>query len=108
MFLSTTQDVWYSVASVCLAVITVFLCIALYELIKVLRQTDEVISETREKVEALEEGVEAIVEKVTGALSYMGILSQAGKQIMSFLSTQKKKPSLANNRKRVDDEEVES
>lgn len=105
MFLSTTQDVWYSVASVCLAVITVFLCWALHELIKVLRQADEVITETREKVQEVEEAVANVVERVTSAISYMNILTEGGKQLFSFFSGRDKKRLSTGKRKGKDEEE---
>lgn len=107
MFLSTTQDVWYSVASVCLAVITVFLCWALYTLIKVLRQADEVISETREKVGQVEEAVSSIVERVTTALSYMNILTEGGKQLLSYFGNRSEKKRLSTSKRKSKDEDEE-
>ena len=92
-FVATSHDLWYVVASVCFIFITIFLCWALYELIKLLRQTDEMVSETRERVNAVEEGVMSIVDKMTSAVGYMGLLAEGGKQLLSLFGGKKKERS---------------
>ena len=101
-FLSTPQDVWYVVASVCLIAITFFLCWAFLALIKLLRQTDEMMSETRERMEVVEEGVASVVDKLSSAVGYMGLLAEGGKQVYSFLA---RKGIGKNKKKRSNDDE---
>lgn len=85
MFLSTTQDVWYSIASICLAVITVFLCLVLYRLLKVLNQTDEMLTTAREKVTSVEEAVELFVERFTTISGYASLVTEGGKKLLSLI-----------------------
>ncbi len=85
MFLSTTQDVWYSVASVCLAVITVFLCLALYRLIRVLTQADEILITTRSKITSIEDAVELFVERFSTISGYASLVTEGGKKLLSLI-----------------------
>ncbi len=48
--LETSQDLFYLVLAFCILWFTVFLCIALYYIIRLLRQTNEVFNDLREKV----------------------------------------------------------
>ncbi|HMB26007.1 MAG TPA: hypothetical protein VKP03_01175 [Patescibacteria group bacterium] len=49
----TSQDLFYVVMAFCVLWFTVFLCWALYYLIKVLKQTDQVMLEVRTKVKTV-------------------------------------------------------
>ncbi|MBP9762402.1 hypothetical protein KBD34_02180 [Patescibacteria group bacterium] len=86
MFLSSTQDVWYSVASICLAVITVFLCLVLYRLLSVLRQADEIVKDARAKITSLEETIELLAERFTSISGYASLVTEGGKKLLSLLS----------------------
>lgn len=104
MFLSTTQDVWYSVASVCLAVITVFLCLALYRLIRVLTQADEILTTTRSKVTSIEEAVELFVERFTTISGYASLVTEGGKKLLSLIGN-RASGSKKSKRKALEEEE---
>lgn len=106
MFLSTTQDVWYSVASVCLAVITVFLCLALYRLIKVLTQADEILTTTRSKVSSIEDAVELFVERFTTISGYASLVTEGGKKLLSLIGN-KAIGGKKSKRKQLEDEDEE-
>jgi hypothetical protein len=85
MFLSSTQDVWYSVASICLAVITVFLCLVMYRLLSVLRQADEIVKDARAKITSLEETIELLAERFTSISGYASLVTEGGKKLLSLL-----------------------
>lgn len=104
MFLSSTQDVWYAVASVCLAVITVFLCLVLYRLLSVLQQTDEIVKDARAKVTALEETVELLAERFTSISGYASLITEGGKKLLSLIGGRSVGAKKAK-RKLLEDEE---
>ncbi len=51
--LENSQDLFYLVMAFCVLWFTVFICIALYYLIKILRQSNQVVTEVREKLAML-------------------------------------------------------
>lgn len=86
MLLSSTQDVWYSIASICLVAITIFLCMALYELMRVLRQADSILTTVREKATSLEETVELLAERFSSISGYASLVTEGGKKLLSLIS----------------------
>lgn len=48
--LETSQDLLFVVLTVCVVFLTIFLCLALFYLIKLLKQTNETVTEVKEKI----------------------------------------------------------
>ena len=72
----TSQDLFYIVLAFCILWFTVFLCWALYYLIRMLKQTNEVMTEIREKLETLSNVVNIVKSKlfekgVNGLMSFV-------------------------------------
>lgn len=82
MFISTSQELFYFVAAICIVWVSGFLCWALYEIGRLFRQGNEVVEDTREKVEAVEEAVSGAVEKLTNVSNYLNILGEGGKLLL--------------------------
>lgn len=83
MFISTTQDLFYLIAGICLVFITGFLVWALFELGRLLKQTNEVVGGTREKIMRFS-------ERLAHLSRYMGIFAEGSRQILSFFQEKKK------------------
>ncbi|HVM90299.1 MAG TPA: hypothetical protein VMU11_00165 [Verrucomicrobiae bacterium] len=81
------QDLLAIIASVCLVVVSGFLCWALYETARLMRQSNEVVTETREKITAVETFVDELVEKASSLSSYMGMLTKAGETILGMIGS---------------------
>ena len=89
MFISTSQELFYFVAAICLVWVSGFLCWALFEIARLFRQGNEVVEDTREKVEALEDAVTGAVEKLTNVSSYLNVLGEGGKLLLGkMMSTE--------------------
>ena len=95
MNLSNTQDLLFLVLSIAVAWIAVFLCWALYELAKLLHQSNQVVTETRSKMSRVESAVMDVKERLESSLSYVGMLAEGGKAVMS-MSTSKVKARRAS------------
>lgn len=87
MTLSSTNDLFYLVATIVIIWVAVFLCWALYELATLLRQGNKVVGETREKIARVETAAMAIRERVESTLSYFGTFAEIGKTAMSFFKS---------------------
>ena len=105
MFFSTTQEVWYSVASICLTAITIFLCLALYRLMHVLGQVDSLLTMMREKATSLEETVELLAERFTSISGYASLVTEGGKKLFSLLKGGSKNPRRKKGTRLLSDEE---
>ena len=53
MTLLSTQDLFYLVAAVCLALIAMFLCWALFQMGRLIHQLNDMVDGTRQKIEAI-------------------------------------------------------
>ena len=108
MTLSSTNDLFYLVATIVIIWVAVFLCWALYELATLLRQGNKVVGETREKIARVETAAMAIRERVESTLSYFGTFAEIGKTAMSFFKS-REEPKLNTKKrgKRLLDEDEE-
>ena len=105
MTLSSTQEIFYLVLSVASAWVAVFLCWALYELAKVLHQANTVMTETRQKITRVEHAVMKIKEKLESSVSYLGMLAEGGKSLLSFLHMSEEKKEKRRGKKHEEEEE---
>lgn len=101
MYLSSA-DLLHFVLSICAVCVTIFLCWALYELMKVLRQTDEMVTEFRERLSLLENAIDTLQERFLSISNIFGVVAKTGSQLMSFVGdkTESKKRTL---RKKLED-----
>ncbi len=79
------QDLLYLISSLAIAIVSVFLCWALYQLAILLRQANDMVTDTREKVERVEDMVVNLVEKVSTVSKYLGFLTEGGKKVMGMM-----------------------
>lgn len=107
MTIDSTVDVFYIVAAVALGWIAVFLCWALYEIAKFFHQTNTVVKEAREKISRFERAILSIKERLESSVSYLGMLAQGGKSLLSFLHTREEKKEKRRSKKTVEEEEEE-
>ncbi len=108
MTLSSTNDLFYLVATIVIICVAVFLCWALYELATLLRQGNKVVGETREKIARVESAAMAMRERIESTLSYFGTFAEIGKTAMSFFkSREEPKMSVKKRGKRLLDEDEE-
>lgn len=106
MSFASSSDIFYIVASVALAWVAVFLCWALYEIAKFFHQTNVIVEETREKIGRFERAVLTIKERLESSASYLGVLAEGGKSIMSyFKNREEKKEKKRKKGKLLEDEE---
>lgn len=84
MFLETSSDLILLVGSICLLLVTGFVCWLLYEAARLLHQTNELVEETREKINAVELLVKTVGEKIMNLSQYAGILAEGGKKMMGY------------------------
>lgn len=89
--IESTKDIFYIVLSFCIFWFTVFLCWALYYLIKMLRQTNQLMSDIKEKIEQATSVVGALKSK----LFELGI-----KGITSFFTKEKTETKKPKNKKK--------
>jgi hypothetical protein len=87
------QDMLAIIASICLVVVSGFLCWALFETARFMRQSNEVVTETREKITAVEGFIDELVEKATSLSSYMGMLTKAGESILGMIGSARDRES---------------
>lgn len=87
----SSLDVWHLVASFCLIAITIFLCWALYELMRILRQVDQFMADFREKIISLEEAIESLQERFTSFAGIATMVAQGGKKLASIMGNGKEK-----------------
>ncbi len=108
MTLSSTNDLFFLVATIVIIWVAVFLCWALYELATLLRQGNKVVGETREKIARVENAAMAIRERLESTLSYFGTFAEIGKTAMSFFKA-REEPKLEPKKrgKRLLDEDEE-
>ena len=103
----TTLDVWHVVASVCCISVTIFLCWALYEIVRVLRQVDRFLTDIRDKVAAIEEAVESLQERFTSFAGIASMVAEGGKTLVSMMGStkDKKKKALKKELQDLENEE---
>jgi hypothetical protein len=91
MFLETSQDLFLLVASICLIVVSGFLCWLLYEAARFFNQTNALVENIRTKVKMVEDSVIALSEKVSNISQYMGLLRKPVKRSWVTWIIKKKK-----------------
>jgi hypothetical protein len=86
MDLSTTRELYYLVGSVCLLLITIFLCWALFEVARLFRRANHLVDEADTKLHEIEASARGLLERITSFTSYASILGEGIKSIMGYLS----------------------
>lgn len=89
--LETSKDLLYLTLSGSIALLTVFLCAALYYVIRMLREANALVLEARAKVDELFALLEGLKEKLTSSVSYLGVLTDVAGQFLKYFSGPKKK-----------------
>lgn len=74
----SSKDIFYIVLSFCVFWLTVFLCWALYYLIRMLKQTNALMSDVRERIEQATNVLSALKSKVLeyGIKGLMGLFKR--------------------------------
>ncbi|MFH1621118.1 MAG: hypothetical protein ABIB04_03465 [Patescibacteria group bacterium] len=108
MTLDSSVDIFYIVAAVALAWVAVFLCWMLYEIARFFHQTNIVVEETREKIGRFEQAILSIKERLESSVSYLGVLAEGGKSLMSYFhNREEKKEKKRKKGKLLEDEDEE-
>jgi len=100
MAIKTLQDLLSLIGGICLALITVFLCWALFQIGKLVRQANQMIKATREKAERFEQGVLKIGEKLGSMTQYLGFITEGGKQVLAYLQRHEKRATAKKSTKK--------
>jgi len=100
MFLQTSSDLILLVGSICLLLVTGFLCWLLYEAARLLHQTNELVEDTREKISAVEMMVKTVGERISNLSQYAGFLAEGTKKVMSYLDFKEEKEKSRPKKKR--------
>ena len=82
--LQTTQDLYYAVAAISLAVVSTLLSVALVYILGILKRVDHVTAIVEEGVEAIEEGVEEVRERVSSMANYGKIATRLAESALAM------------------------
>ncbi len=104
MSLSTTRDIWFLVASICLVGVSGFVMWALYELAHLGRQTNELVQETRKKLSLLEGAVDGLTAQISSVSSMVGSVSSLVTGLFGFFQRPNRRRSLQDEVRRLRDE----
>ena len=85
MDFSSSREVYYLVASVCLLVITIFLSWALFEVARLFRRGNHLVDEADTKLHELEASAKSLLERITSFTNYAGILGEGIKTAMGYI-----------------------
>ncbi len=85
MLLETSQDLLNIVLAIAILWITFFLCAALYYLTSLLRHTNKLVKDFELRVARLEMAIHHIKDKLENSASYLALIAEGGKQLVSFL-----------------------
>lgn len=89
MFLSTTKDIWYLVASVCLVGVSGFLMWTLYQVGKMGQQANELVKETRKKLSIVERTVDELLEQVAVITNMVGTVASVAQSAFGIFGGRK-------------------
>lgn len=104
MSLSTTRDIWFLVASICLVGVSGFVMWALYELAHLGRQTNELVQETRKKLSLLEGAVDGLTSQISSVSAMVGSVSSLVTGIFGLFQRPNRRRSLQDEVRRLRDE----
>ena len=85
MDISTSREVWYIIASVCFAMITVFLCWALFEIARLVRRANHLVDEADTKLHELESQAKALIERATSITNYASLIGEGVKTVIGYV-----------------------
>jgi ABC-type multidrug transport system fused ATPase/permease subunit len=88
---NTSGDVLNLVLSVCLVVLTVFICLALYYFIASIQKIHNLIRRAEDGVTKVEEVIEIAREKLKNSAAYFMILGEIAKKAMDFVQEKREK-----------------
>lgn len=86
---STTKDIWYFVASICLVGVSGFLMWTLYQLGKMGQQANQLVQETRKKMSIIERTVDELLEQVNVVTSMVGTVASVAQSAFGFFGGRK-------------------
>ena len=104
MILSTTRDLWYLVASICLLGVSGFVMWALYELAHLGRQTNELVQETRKRMSMVEKAVDGLTDQLGEITNLIGSLTSVAQSVFGFFQRKTRRSSLRDEVQRLKDE----
>lgn len=94
--LDTSKDLLYIVLTFCIALLTFFLCWALYYIVMMLKRGNEAltaitetVSSVKEKIERLEKLFDTIEEKVSHTASYVPLVFKGVTELIDYLKKKK-------------------
>lgn len=105
MTLDSSLVIFYLVAAIAVGGVAVFLCWALYEVATFFHQTNTAVKEAREKIGRLERAILSIKDRLESSVSYLGMLAEGGKSLLSFLHTREQKKEKRRSKKGEAEEE---
>jgi hypothetical protein len=85
----TSQDIWYITLSVCVAVLTAFVCWGIYYGIRIVKGIFEIIDKIERTADRVEHLVVETRDKVEKAFGAMNITSQAVKGVLEYFTEKK-------------------
>jgi len=88
---TTSTDILNLVLSVCLILLTFFLCLALYNLIVSLKRINKVTKIIEAGVVKVEEVVNLAKEKIKNSQTYFMILAEVAKKAFEFIQEKRSK-----------------
>lgn len=104
MSLSTTHDLWYLVASICLLGVSGFVMWALYELAHLGRQTNQLVQETRKKLFILEGAIDGVSDQLRSITELVGSVTSIAQGIFGFFQPRSRKSGLRDQVRRLREE----
>jgi len=109
MTLDSTQDLFFLVLAIATGWVAVFVCWGLYEIARMLHQANAIVTETRDKLNRVEKAVLAIKERLESSVSYLGMLAEGGKSLLSLFHKREERRAKKSTRKKksADDDEDE-
>ncbi len=90
MWLSTL-DFLYIVLSICIIVLTVFICWGIYYGIRIIKSIFNIIDQTQESLKRLENAFLETKERIENSFSAIKITTEAVKAILEFFTKKRKK-----------------
>jgi len=96
---STSLDILNLVISVCLVVLTFFLCFALYYFASSLRKINSVAKKVEQGVTKGEELIETVREKLKNSSAYFMVLAEVAKKALEFVQEKRAAKKTAGKKK---------
>ena len=85
------QDLFVLFGTICIVVITFFLCWAIFEIARLVRQINQIVSGTRQQIARVEQGLEELSEKFKAVGPYLAAALAFIQRLLSHFKKKKAK-----------------